>query len=101
MHIFSIKEFLNSTMQCDCLFRKTDLEIKEEFKNVDNLFVLHAEICFELASCCLFYEYRGNQAIMRGGATLYITVTKSNCLAPSMSACVDNCCRVIHTGKKK
>ena len=32
---------------------------------------------------------------------LYKTITKFNCVAPSTSASVDDCCRVIHMGKRK
>ena len=53
-------------MQCNRLSQKTNLDIKEELKKVDNLFLLHPETCFALVSCCLLYEYRGNQAMMRG-----------------------------------
>ena len=90
-------------MQCNRLSQRTDLEIKEELKKVDNLFLLHPETCFALVSCCLLYEYRGKQATTRGrwDIKLYKTITKFNCVAPSTSASVDDCCRVIHTGKRK
>ena len=66
-NIFSTKEILSNTiMQCNRLSQKTDLEIKEELKKVDNLFLLHPETCFAFVSCCLLYEFRGNQATMRG-----------------------------------